>query len=66
MDLLKPHTVERAESKQQLQKERHNARGKSRTFRINDFVLLRNITGLGWLPEKVVGTTGHVAGGWYM
>ena len=61
LDLLKPHTAERVEHKQQQQKEQHDARGKSRTFRINDFVFLKNFPGPGWLPGKIVETSGPVS-----
>jgi hypothetical protein len=54
LDLLKPHTAERVEWKQQEQKERHDSRGKSRTFRIGDPIFLKNYgAGSRWLPGKL-------------
>ena len=61
LDLLKPKMAERVERKQQQQKERHDARSKSRTFRIGDSVFLKNFAGSGWLPGKVLETSGPVS-----
>jgi hypothetical protein len=49
------------ERKQQQQKAQHDSRGKSRTFRIGDAVLLKNFTGSGWLPGKIIETSGPVS-----
>ena len=54
LDLLKPNMAERVEHKQQQQKERHDARSTSRTFRIGDSIFLKNFAGSGWLPGKVL------------
>ena len=49
------------ECKQQQQKAQHDSHGKSRTFRIGDAVLLKNFTGPGWLPGKIIETSGPVS-----
>ena len=58
LDLLKPHTAERA----------NNNFRKNDMMHVENFkpfilvtVLLRNFTGSGWLPGRVVGTTGPVS-----
>ena len=61
LDLLKPNMAERVERKQQQQKERHDARSTSRTFRIGDSVFLKNFAGSGWLLGKVLETSGPVS-----
>ena len=61
LDLLKPNTAERVEHKQQQQKAQHDSCGKSRTFRIGEAVLLQNFTGPGWLPGKIIETSGPVS-----
>ena len=62
LDLLKPHTAERVEQKQREQKERHDSRGKARTFNIGDPVFLKNFgAGSKWLPGKILETSGPVS-----
>ena len=62
MDLLKPHTAERVERKQLQQKAAHDAKAKSRTFRVGDKVYAKNFgTGKQWLPGEITGTTGPVS-----
>lgn len=61
VDLLKPNTAERVERRQERQKAQHDSHGQSRTFRIGDPIFLKNFTGSGWLPGKIVETTGPVS-----
>lgn len=61
LDLLKLNTAERVERRQEQQKAQHDLHGQSPTFRIGDPIFLKNFTSLGWLPGKVVETTGPVS-----
>ena len=62
LDLLKPHTAERVERKQLQQMAAHDAKAKSRTFRVGDKVYAKNFgTGSHWLPGEITGTTGPVS-----
>ena len=55
MDLLKPNTAQRVEQKQQKQKDRHDAKSKSRTFDPGDWVYVKNyLRGDKWLPGVIV------------
>ena len=50
LDLLKPHTAERVECKQQEKKAWHDLRGRSRTFVVGDTVFVKNYgSGPRWL-----------------
>ena len=41
---------------------RHDARGKSRTFRVGDSIFLKNYgAGSGWLPGKIIQRSGPVS-----
>ena len=62
LDLPKPNTAERVELKQQQQNERHDSRGKARTFHIGDSVFEKNNSaGLNGLPGNIVETSGPVS-----
>ena len=62
LDLLKLHTAKRVERKQLQQKAAHDAKAKSRTFRVGDKVYAKNFgTGSEWLPGEITGTTGPVS-----
>ena len=62
LDLLKPHTAERVERKQQEQKARHDSRGRSRTFVVGDTVFVKNYgSGPRWLRGKVTEKSGPVS-----
>ena len=62
LDLLKPHTAERVENRQQQQKTKHDSIAKSRKFQVGDTVFLKN-HGIGhnWLPGTIIKTTGPVS-----
>ena len=62
LDLLKPHTAERVEGKQQEQKERHDTRSRVRSFQVGDAIFLKNFgAGARWLPGKIVEKSGPVS-----
>lgn len=62
LDLLKPHTTERVESKQLKQKEQHDMRWRRRTLQAGDEVFVRNFhCGSRWLPGVIERTTGPVS-----
>ena len=62
LDLLKPHTADRLEAKQQKQKQHHDLRTKDRKFKIEDKIYYYN-HGVGnkWLPGQVIKQTGPVS-----
>ena len=60
--LLKPHTADRVEQKQSQQKAHHDARAKSRIFKLGDAVFVKNYgSGRRWLPGKIEQVTGPVS-----
>ena len=62
MDLIKPHTAEKVESRQQQQKVRHDNTAKPRDFQLNDSVFVKNYgRGQRWLPGKIIKVTGPVS-----
>ena len=62
LDLLKPHTAERVEGKQQEQKGRHDTRSNVRSFEVGDAIFLKNFgAGARWLPGKIVEKSGPVS-----
>ena len=61
LDLVKPHTAERVEHKQQQQKARHDASARERTFKVGDLVWMKNHgPGDNWLPGTVDASAGPV------
>ena len=62
LDLLKPNTAERVEKRQQDQKRRHDQKAKLRTFRVGDYVFVKNFgAGSRWLPGEIVEMSGPVS-----
>ena len=62
LDLLKPHTTERVESKQLQQKTKHDATAKFRVVCVGDTVFVKNFSGGNrWLAGKVIKKTGLVS-----
>lgn len=62
LDLMKPHTAERVEKKQSLQKAKHDATAKARKFHVGDSVYLKDFTGSRrWLAGKVKKEMGPVS-----
>ena len=62
LDLLKPNTADRVETRQLQQKVQHDTRAKARTFKANDTVFLRNFgKGRKWLHGKIIRVTGPVS-----
>ena len=62
LDLLKPHTAERVEKKQLLQKEQHDSRSRERKLEVGDSVFVRNYhQGNRWLPGVIEQRTGPVS-----
>ena len=62
LDLLKPHTAERVESKQQRQKEQHDSRARKRNLEVGEEVFVRNYhQGNRWLPGVISQKTGPVS-----
>jgi hypothetical protein len=62
LDLLKPHTAKRVESKQLQQKTKHDATAKSRVVCVGDTVFVKNFGGGNrWLAGKVIKKTGPVS-----
>ena len=60
--MMKPHTAERVEKKQSLQKAKHDATAKARKFHVGDSVYLKDFTGSRrWLAGKIVKETGPVS-----
>ncbi len=61
LDLVKPHTAERVEKKQQEQKQKHDATARDRSFQTGDLIWMKNYgTGDKWLPGVVESVIGPV------
>ncbi len=62
LDLLKPHTAERVESRQSRQKKQHDVRARDRELKPGDEVFARNYHhGDRWLPGVIQKKTGPVS-----
>ena len=62
LDLVKPHTAERVEDKQNQQKAQHDQRARSREFKIGDPVFVKNFgPGRKWLSGNITKVTGPVS-----
>ena len=62
LDLLKPHTAERVEQKQEQQKAYHDKKAKVRVFAVGDMVFVKNFSaGRRWLMAVIVQKTGPVS-----
>ena len=61
LDLLKPHTADRVEKKQNQQRAQHDTKAKSCVFRVGETVFVKNYgSGRRWLPGTIVQVTGPV------
>ena len=62
LDLLKPHTAERVEERQEKQKQHHDLRSRERRFGVGDDVFVRNYhRGNKWIPGVIQQKTGPVS-----
>ena len=62
LDLLHPNTTGRVEMKQWEQKERHDAKAKSRVFCVGDPVFARNFSaGKRWLAAHIISQAGPIS-----
>ena len=62
LDLLKPHTAERVEQKQEQQKAYRDKKAKVRVFAVGDMVFVKNFSaGRRWLMSVIVQKTGPVS-----
>ena len=62
LDLLKPHTAENIEARQEKQKQRFDQRAKDRVFKIGDKIYYYNHgSGNKWLPGQITKVTGPVS-----
>jgi len=62
LDLLRPNSPQRVESKQLQQKQDHDSKARSREFIVGDLVSVRNFgQGDKWLPGVVIERTGPVS-----
>ena len=62
LDLLKPNTAERVESKQLQQKAKHDVTAKARVFNVGQTVFMKNFgAGQKWLSGKIIQVTGPVS-----
>ena len=62
LDLLKPNTADRVESKQFQQKAKHDSTAKARVFHVGQAVFMKNVnSSRRWLPGRIVQVTGPVS-----